>query len=127
MSDTQLVITQIFQQGRSARLSGDYEQAIALMQRALGEDPNYAEAHMELGLCYCFSGLFDESIQELELAAGLDQANAEIRLHLAKTYTMLGMYPEGAEAFKSVIALSTPGDKHHEEALKQLAYFQGML
>lgn len=125
MSDSQLVIAELFQQGRAARLSGAYDEAVAILQRALGEDPNHAEAHMELGLAYCFSGLFDESLRELELAAGLDQANPEILLNLAKTYTMLGMYPEGAAAFKSVLVLTVEGDRRYDEAAKQLAYFQG--
>jgi tetratricopeptide (TPR) repeat protein len=120
-------MAQLFQQGKVARVNGDYDQAVALFKRMLEEEPNCAEAHMELGLSYCFSGLFDESIQELELAAGLKPTDPEIRLHLAKTYTMLGMYPEGAAAFQAVIALSTAGDRFHEEACKQLSYFQGML
>jgi len=127
LSDTQLVITQLFQEGRGARINGDYDRAVALLQRAINENPNYAEAHMELGLALCFNGLFDESLRELELAAGLDRANPEIHLNLAKTYTMLGMYPEGAASFQAVLSLTPAGDKFHDEASKQLSYFQGML
>ncbi|HEX2952223.1 MAG TPA: tetratricopeptide repeat protein [Armatimonadota bacterium] len=122
MSDAQ----QLFQQARTSRVNGDYDQAIALLQQAIEAMPNCAEAHMELGLAYCFSGLFDESIDELKHAASLDSINPEICLHLAKTYTMLGMYEEGAAAFRKVLTLSSVGDKCYDEASKQLSYFESM-
>jgi tetratricopeptide (TPR) repeat protein len=126
LSDTQLVTAQLFQQARTLRINGDYDQSIALLKRAIEEQPNFAEAHMELGLAYCFSGLFDESIEELKGAAELNSSNPEIFLHLAKTYTMLGMYEEGAAAFKMVLSLSAVGDKFYDEASKQLSYFEQM-
>lgn len=94
-----------------------------MLQRAIAEDATHAEAHMELGLCFCFTGLFDESIEELQLASRLDQHNPEIYLNLAKTYTMLGMFDEGKVAFQMVLILADDGSKCHEEATKQLAYF----
>lgn len=124
MSETQVSLAELFEQGRTCRINGDYDQAVALLERAIQENPNHAAAHMELGLAYCFTGLFDESIQELQTAVSLDKINPEIQLHLAKTYTMLGMYDEGAVAFRSVMALSSPGDKFYDEASKQLSYFQ---
>ena len=127
MSDVQLMTSQLFQQGRVARINGAYEEAITLMKQCIAEEPNFAEAHMELGLDYCFSGLFEESIQELELATGLDAQNPEIRLNLGKMYTMLCMYEEGAAAFQAVLALAQVGDKCYDEAAKQLAYFQQLL
>lgn len=124
MSDAQLISSQLFQQGRTARINGEYEQAITLLQRVVADEPNFAEAHMELGLSYCFSGLFDESIHALELATGLEPHNPEIRLNLGKMYTMIGMYEEGAVAFRVVLTLAPTGDKCYDEAEKQLAYFQ---
>jgi Flp pilus assembly protein TadD len=124
MSDTQLVSAQLFAQGRLARINGDYDQAISLLQCAITETPHLACAHMELGLAYCFTGLFDESIAELVAAAALESTSAEIYLHLAKTYTMLGMYEEGETAFNTVLTLARADDPLHAEALKQLAYFR---
>jgi len=121
-----LQVDQIFETAQQCRINGDYDKAIPLLESIIDEDCNHALAHMELGLALCFTGMFDESIRELELAAGLDATNAEIRLQLAKAYTMLGMYDEGKAAFLVVLELSTPGDKHHAEAEKQLAYFENM-
>ncbi|MHB9134648.1 MAG: tetratricopeptide repeat protein [Armatimonadota bacterium] len=117
-------VDELFQRGKILRINGLYDQAIPLLQQVIAADPTSAPAHMELGLAYCFTGLFDESIQELEAAAQLDAANLEIRLHLGKTYTMLGMFDEGASAFRDVLRLGSDGDQYHEEAKKQLAYFE---
>lgn len=126
MPDTQSLVAQLFAEGHSLRINGDYEQAISFLRRATDEEPNDPASHLELGLAYCFNGMFDESLREMELAAGLDAANAEIRLHLAKTYTMLGMYEQGITAFRQVLELAHSDDKNHAEALKQLSYFKQM-
>ncbi len=123
MPDTQMVAENYYQQGKSHRINGAYNEAIAELRCAIDEDPNMELAHMELGLSYCFIGDFDASIQELELACGLAPENPDITLNLAKTYTMLGMFDEGKEQFQNVINITRPGDACYEEAIKQLAYF----
>ena len=123
MPETQLVADNFYQQGKSQRINGSYDEAIVNLLRAIDEDPNMELAHMELGLAYCFIGDFDASIRELELACGLAPHNPDICINLAKTYTMLGMFDEGKELFLSVCNLTTPGDSCYEEAKKQLAYF----
>lgn len=126
VDDSLAMVEQLYQRGRSLRVSGDYEFATTFLRRALQMDPSHARAHMELGLSLCFSGDFEESLRELEQAATLDAINPEICLHLAKTYTMLGMYTEGVSAFSRVLELTPNGGDHHEEAKKQLSYFDNI-
>jgi tetratricopeptide (TPR) repeat protein len=113
----------LYEQGIELRIGGDYDPATECLKQAIEADPNFARAHMELGLVYCFSGYFDESIAELELARGLDPCDSEIILNLAKTYTMLGMFDEGEATFRSVLEMACEGDKIHDEAQKQLGYY----
>jgi tetratricopeptide (TPR) repeat protein len=114
----------ILAQGKEQRINGEYDEAIALLHNVVEQQPDLAEAHLELGLAYCFTGLFEESIHELEIAARLDADNPEIQLHLAKTMTMLGRYEEGLHGFQAVLQLAPLGDPLHAEAARQLSYFQ---
>ena len=127
MSDMQIAMTHIFQQGKIARIDGEYDLAITLLQKAIAENPQFAQAHLELGLAYCFNGSFDEAIAAMQEAVRLDASNADIHLHLAKTYTMLGMYEEGQAAFQQVLALSQAGEEAYDEAEKQLSFFSDFL
>ena len=116
-------ILKLYEQGIELRINGEYDPAIECFKQAIDADPNFARAHMELGLAYCFTGYFDESIAELELARGLDPCDPEIVLNLAKTYTMLGMFDEGEAAFRFILELVCEGDKIYDEAQKQLGYY----
>lgn len=122
MLDTPADAVSLFAEGKSCRINGAYDEAIALFQRVLAVCPDHAGAHCELGLAYCFSGLFDESIAELVRAAELAPGDVEIQMQLAKMYTMLGMYDEGAAAFRAVMELCQPSDADYIEAEKQLSY-----
>lgn len=123
MSNMSTTMAQIFQQARTARIDGDYELAISLLQQVIAQEATFAAAHLELGLAYCFNGMFDESLNEMQQAVKLEENNAEMHLHLAKTYTMLGCYPEGEAEFRLVLTLSNPGDEEYDEANKQLSFF----
>src|SRR5262249_45825052 len=52
--------------------TGRPEQAIPPLRNALEINPNFAEAHWELGYAYRFAGLLEESAAECELARHLD-------------------------------------------------------
>jgi tetratricopeptide (TPR) repeat protein len=126
LTDTQLVTGQLFHEGQLARINGDYDTAISLLQRAIDVEPSFADAHVELGLVLCYTGDFDASLRELMLAVEVAPQHAEAHLQLAKIYSMLGMYPESIAMFRTVLSLTSAQDKLHEEALKQLSYFRDL-
>ncbi|MBI3921870.1 MAG: tetratricopeptide repeat protein [Armatimonadetes bacterium] len=100
------------------RISGQYDEAVALYQEVLGEDPSHFESHVGLGLVYGFTGLFDESIDLLKKAVELRPESPDAILNLGKTYTMLGMYEEARPALVRVLEI----DPENLEATKQLHF-----
>jgi len=126
LTDTQLATDQLFRDGQTARLNGEYDIAITVFQQVIDIRPSFAQAHMELGLALCYIGDFDASLRELAQAVELAPMYAECHLQLAKVYTMLGMYSEGAAMFRIVLTLTDPQDKLYEEAAKQLSYFKDL-
>jgi tetratricopeptide (TPR) repeat protein len=101
---------------------GQYDEAEAEFLEILKISPQYAQAHLGLGLVLCFVGRFDESLEELKLAVACAPDWVDGHLNLAKTYAMLGMYEEARIDFNRVLELH-PG---HPEVVKQLKYFEGL-
>ncbi|MBC7327121.1 tetratricopeptide repeat protein [bacterium] len=91
------------------RFEGKYQEAIAILQEILGEDPLCAPAHHLLGLIYGFIGEFEKSLEELQKAVELDGNFIQARNDLALTYAMLGMYEEAKAEFKKVLEID-PGN-----------------
>jgi serine/threonine protein kinase/Flp pilus assembly protein TadD len=71
--------------------TGRVEEAVPLLREALRANPNYAEAHWELGYAYRFAGLLDKSVAECETARRLDP---EVKLHSSafNSYLYTGEY-----------------------------------
>lgn len=109
-----------FNQAEVHRINGEYDEAVELYKKVLGEDPQHFDAHVGLGLVYGFTGLFDESIELLQKAVELKPDSLDAKTHLAKTYLMLGMYDEGNEVFDQILA----ANPEHEESLKQKAFLK---
>ena len=98
---------------------GEYEGAEGLYSAVLCHDPSDPEAHLGLGLVYCFTGRFEESLLELQRAAECRPGWVDAHLNLAKTYAMLGRYEEARQEFEQVLGLCPD----HVEAKRQLGYF----
>lgn len=110
------------EQAMELKNQGQYDEAAAKFQEVLERQPDYARAHLGLGLVYCFVGRFEESLEELKLAVECDPDWVDGHLNLAKTYAMLGMYEEARVEFNQVLSLHPD----HPEAKKQLGYFEDM-
>jgi tetratricopeptide (TPR) repeat protein len=67
----------------------DYEQAVALLRKALVLDPASAASHMSLGLALLGAGQFPEAIERLQTAAALN-APVDVHRHLADAYAAVG-------------------------------------
>lgn len=71
--------------------TGRVEQAVPLLRQALDTNPNYAEAHWELGYAYRFAGALPESLAECERARQLDPG-VKLNSSTLNTYLYLGQY-----------------------------------
>ena len=71
--------------------TGRVEQAVPLMREVLAKNPNYAEAHWELGYTYRFGGMLQASAFESELAR---QNNPSVKMNSSamNAYLYLGEY-----------------------------------
>jgi len=71
--------------------TGRAEEAVPLLRAALLRNPNFAEAHWELGYAYRFGGMLNESVQECERARQFDP-NVKMNSSALNGYLYLGKY-----------------------------------
>ena len=108
-----------YQKAIEHKNDGQYDLAIPEFEQLVGENPEWVEAHLMLGLTYGFVARFDESLAALRRAIELDPDSLDAHLNLAKTLCMLGDYGPARAEFMTVLALQPD----HAEAKKQLSYF----
>lgn len=111
-------VAERFEKGVQHRLTGEYDQAEALLKSVIAEQPNNADAHHELGLVYSFRAAMDESLQHLLRAVQLQPTSTIYMNDLGKTFAMFGEDDKAKMAFNHVLKL----DPFNEEAMKQLSY-----
>jgi DNA-binding winged helix-turn-helix (wHTH) protein/TolB-like protein len=77
--------------------TGRVEQAVPLLRKALASNPNYAEAHWELGYAYRFAGALQESLGECERARQLDPG-VKLNSSTFNTYLYIEQYDRFLES-----------------------------
>ena len=89
----------------------DYPKAIDFFQKAVNIDPDFAEAHNNLGFAYEKSKKFNEAIESYKKALSnlIYRSPEKAYYNLAKVYYRLGKYDEAINA--------------HKEALKRMMDF----
>lgn len=122
-------IEELLERADSARLDGNYDEAVANYKRVLELDPNNARAHLGLGLIYSFGweGMFAEACIELEKAIELSPPDPELWVYLGKAYQQVGWMEDSQEAFaksKEAFQKALEIDPSNEEAIKQLRYME---
>jgi Flp pilus assembly protein TadD len=81
---------ELLRTARSASLAGRYDEAERILRELLDADPDWVDAHQELGRTFGFRGEFNESIIHLRRALELAPERFELRGDLAMTYSILG-------------------------------------
>ena len=71
--------------------TGQAEQAVPRLRKALEENPNNAEAHWELGYAYRFAGMLEESLTEALKARSIDPS-VKLTSSALNTWLYLGQY-----------------------------------
>lgn len=65
-----------------------YDKAIATFKKALELDPNYADAHNNLGTVYKANGLWEKALEEFKQATLSNPDHALAHLNLAIVYAV---------------------------------------
>jgi serine/threonine protein kinase len=78
-----------------------HEQAVHSYKRAIELNPNFDEAHHQLGYVYLHIGLLDQSWQELETALAINPGNTLARFRLGQIEMCRAKYQEAFQIFDS--------------------------
>ena len=112
----------LYDQGNQARISGDYDTALPLLEAAVKAGPEEGKCWWSFGHALLNTGDFDGGISSFEKAAELEPENLRFLLDLAKSLEMLGEYERAEPHFKHVIELDE-ASREADEARKSLAYY----
>ena len=97
------VETEWFKKGYHASLAENYDEAIAYYKKAIAINPNYADAHANLGANYMQQGKFDEAISNLKEAIKIDPTNAGAHFNLGLVYDKEGKMDEAISEYEKAI------------------------
>jgi len=84
----------------------DYKKALTYFEKAVKQNPNYADAYFFIGYCNGELGRYTEAIEAFKQAIRLRPDFADAHCNLGITYDKLGRYTEAIEAYKQAIRLN---------------------
>ena len=93
--------------------------ALANLKKAVQKDPNYADAHFNLGVLYRMTRRPAEAKRELETALNLDPKNSKAWGHLGFIFAQLGDARESERCFRKALELD-PSDTIIADSLQEL-------
>jgi tetratricopeptide (TPR) repeat protein len=80
--------------------TGEYDQAIQLINQYLQQKPTDEQAYYYLGNCYFKKGEWDSSIEQYKKALGVKSKYWEAQYQLGRAYYKKGMYDEAEKTFQ---------------------------
>lgn len=108
-----LVLTQVLDTTRDAEVlsllgqmavrDGERRKAIAFFQDAVRENPNLADAHLNLGVLYHEAGDYEAAAAEFEAAIQADPAYTLAYINLGNSYRKMGRYDLAEEAYRKAL------------------------
>jgi len=103
--------------------SPDFQTATLMLKKALGQDPNFAEAHLQLGLIAQSEGQWEQGVQHLEKAIRLNPKIAAAHYRLGLAYQRLGEKEKAAAEFELFERLKSesPTGQDKQTVLQYLA------
>ncbi len=107
----------LFQHALENAKNGDTEGAIIILEKVLAAQPDFAEAHYNLGTLYAQNNRYEEATSELEQAADLKQGFAEAVYNLAYAHLQQGHDVIAATLFKQFIEMAVQENKFPEKVL----------
>ena len=101
-----------FQEAEVYQKQEDWAQAAALYEKAVTADPQYAEAHSNLGYCYRKQKMYDRAVRSYKRAITLEPDLAEAHEYLGEAYAETGQFDL---AEKELATLRQIGSEEAEE------------
>ena len=86
----------------------EYEEAVKDLQKALGLNPKFKEAHNNLGYCYRKLGKLAESLAAYDKAIALDSNFAQAREYRGETYLALDRLPDAESELAFLQSTKSP-------------------
>ncbi|MDO5297524.1 MAG: tetratricopeptide repeat protein [bacterium] len=93
--------------------SGDIEESIALLRRAIAANPSSATLYINLGVAYLHRGFIDMSAQQFRTAIKLNPLDANAFYNLAHTLALRGDPDQAEKHVRSAIALDDSNPAFH--------------
>lgn len=91
-----------------AKASREYEKAVIALKKAVALNPQFKEAHNNLGYCYRKLGKLDESLAAYDKAIALDSNFAQAREYRGETYLSLRQLSKAQAELEFLKALKSP-------------------
>lgn len=98
-------IWSLAQRAKTTAANGDIQTAIALLKGALRLDPNYADAHAQLGAALWQAGRDNEARQHLNKAIALQPRSIKARNTLAGIYRQQRRWDEAITGYRESLAI----------------------
>jgi len=111
--------------GIKAYESGEYNQAIQLINDYLKQKPRDEKAYFYLGNCYFKKGEWDEAIEQYQKALERKSGYWEAYSQLGYAYYKKGMYEEAEKTLRKGLDIKEKGELYNGLGLVQMA--KGML
>ncbi len=109
-----------FQLGQFLYKADRYDEAIAELQKAVGDPRRGTQARLFLGKCFAAKGLFEQAIKQLEKAregtSGMDELGKEITYNLGLIHERAGRKDKATAEFEKIIEV----DINYRDALKRM-------
>ncbi len=104
---------QSFAAARKFASSGNHAGATAALERAVTESPDYAEAHINLGVQYIQAGRYQEAGAEFQRAIAIAGANAPVLCNLAWVQAVTGQRDLALESVRGALRLDQGSAQGH--------------
>lgn len=95
----------VFERGLKSDQSGAFEKAAAEFAQAAALDPDFSEAHGNLGVEYTATGRLDDAVSEFQRALALDPATSFYHSNFAYTLIRLNRSREAEDEAREALAL----------------------
>ncbi len=103
-----------FVKGLAYRELGEYVKALVEAEKAIDNDPNYANGHLLLATLLVFAGRPEEGLERIRKAMLINPHHPyNYTLHLGQALYILGRYDEAVAAFEKGIASNPASQRLH--------------
>ena len=94
-----------FRRSQKAQDAGDIQGSIKHLEKAIEIDPDYMEAHNNLGARFMALQQYDKSAAEFQKAVELEPTSAKTQFGLSLALSVLGRYPEAEAPARRAVQL----------------------